>query len=818
MDFVVAIKTEPNRIVREISRNNIIVLMSKNEQVADKDILHRDRAYLKKLEGVCFECSKLNAQPPQDVCEVPEPEDPPPHGCPDYNNPCSCFDCPEPPTGNCITGYPLRNAPDLGSGYWIGLNANAFYSNPIGGGWLVAVSCTSGDIVGAFPVSNANFGYGRGTILTEPVMVYPAGAVKGAGIEPQNRTTFPILGLIPSDGNAIISAGSFNILTANTPIGNPTSNPSYFCVAANSFVVSMPAPRPCLVKYGNSECADFKFFPVQGTTPEYQENSYLLNIKNVSNFPTGLTGETVVVFENNLGTYSSVVNFTRAASDALSGSCGGNVWPDIAIGGCASCENCNPAVPCQYLANLTNGNFDSNYYGYTAAANGINSFVAIGPSNPPVKNESGTLSNTEFWEDWWGWDQTESYVDNIIFSFGNGTPTPFVIPPIKTLNSECSCGLQLTSIQTIHYIDQFPVCCVEGGIQGSPTPTILTSRVSSATCASECTTCISNACISGVQRAGPTSIETVPAEGKSGRYSYTPCHNCNGDPEPQFKDTAGLWYLSEGTGDNIAYLNNSAGEGGSIPPPDPLNKSCQNILFAYSAATACSNPCTAVMYDQNGVYGIDELALINCAGVNLNGINSDCFKAKFLPQIYQNYQLRLKTPDVNNEFYISNELVANIEILIDGTWRNLKTELYGPDTSTNYWYKNNFGPLGPMKNISGKCSDPFLSAFEACAVPFTNIHQFIVNPECDPSGGDYAWIETKGIARVRNELCKECVNGQLQSSLNATDPCSCCSQSANGEGILECTGGNCPPECEGSGCVTGVIPEGIIITNATGSC
>lgn len=817
MNFVVAIKTEPNRVVREISRNNIRLLMTNSEQVADKDILHRDKAYLKKLEGVCFECSKLNSQPPQDVCEIPEPDVPPSHGCQDYNNPCYCFSCPDAPLGNCITGYPLRNTPDLGSGYWIGLNANSFYTNPTNGGWLVAVSCVSGDIVGAFPVSNQYFGYGRGSILTESVMVYPAGAVRGAGIEPQNKTTFPVLGLIPQDGNAIIAAGSFNLLTSNTQVGTPTTSPSYFCTSTNSFVVTMPPPSPCLAKYGSSECPDFKYFPVQGVTEEYTQSNYLLNIKNVSNFPTGSTGQSVVIFENNLGTYSSVVSFTRAASDALSGTCGGTIWPDEAISGCNSCENCNPPVPCQYIANLTNGNFNTNYYGYTAAnTESSNSYVAIGPANPPIKNESGNLSNTSFWENWWGWDQAESYITTIYFPFGGGN-IPFIIPPIKTLNDQCSCGLGLTTIQTIHYIDKFDYCCVFGGIKGTPSSTILTSRVSSATCASECTTCISNACISGITRSGPTGNQTVYPEGKTGRYSYTPCHICDGDPEPTLKDTAGLWYMSEGIGSNIAYLNDSAGEGGSIPPPNPLNQSCANILFAFSPATACSNPCTAVMKDENGVYSIDETALINCAGISIAGINGDCFKAKFLPQIYQNYQLRLKTPDVG-EFYNSNELVANIEILIDGTWKNLKTEMYGPDTSTNYWYKNNFGPLGPMKNISGKCSDPFLSAFESCAVPFTNIHQFIANPECDIAGGEYAWIETKGIARVRNELCKECVNGQLQPSLNATDPCSCCSQSANGEGILECTGGNCPPECEGSGCVTGVIPEGNIITNATGSC
>ena len=820
MDFVVAIKTEPNRLVRETSRNNIVVLMSKNEQVANKDILHRDRAYLKKLEGVCFECSKLNAQPPQDVCEVPEPDDPPPHGCQDYNNPCLCFNCPDRPDGDCISGYPLRNTPDLGSGYWIGLNANAFYSNPIGGGWLVAVSCTSGDIVGAFPVSNANFGYGRGTILTEPVMVYPAGAVSGAGIQPQNRTTFPVLGLIPSDGNAIIGAGSFTILVTNDPIGNPFTNASYFCEATDSFVVSMPPPKPCLTKYGNSECPDFKFFPVQGTGLEYEKDNYFLNTQNILNFPSGSTGETVVVFENDLGSYSSVIEFARQAADALSGPCGDDPeWPDEPRARCTSCENCNPAVPCQYLANLTNGNFNSNYYGYNAAVNGIESFVAIGPSNPPIKDDdTGLITNTEFWEDWWGWDQTESYVDNIVFSFGDGTPTPFVIPPIKTLNDICSCGLELTSIQTIHYIDQFPVCCGQGSIQGGPTSTILTSRVSSATCASECTTCISNACISGVQRAGPTSSETVPAEGKTGRYSYTPCYICNGDPEPELRDTAGLWYMSEGSGDNIIQINNNAGQSGQVDPPNPLNQSCQNVLFAFSSSAACSNPCTAVMFDQDGVYGVDDAALIKCAGINFEEIDNDCFKAKFLPQIYQNYQLRPKPPEVNNQFYISNELVANIEILIDGTWRNLKTELYGLNTSTNYWYNNNFGPLGPMKSSSGKCGEPFLSSTENCAVPFTNINQFIVNPECDIAGGTYAWVETKGIARVRNELCKECVNGQLQPSLNAIDPCSCCSQSADNNGVLGCSGGNCPPECEGSGCVTGVVPPGNIITNATGSC
>ena len=286
------------------------------------------------------------------------------------------------------------------------------------------------------------------------------------------------------------------------------------------------------------------------------------------------------------------------------------------------------------------------------------------------------------------------------------------------------------------------------------------------------------------------------------------------------KDTAGLWFISEGIDDNIVLVDNDANLSGQVDPPNPLDQSCENVLFAFAASAACSNPCTAVMFDENGVYGVDDAALIKCAGTNFQGINNNSFKAKFLPQIYQNYQLRPKPPEINNQFYISNELVANIEILIDGTWRNLKTELYGPDTSTNYWYKNNFGPLGPMKSDSGKCGEPFISSTGNCTVPFTNINQFYVNAECDPnSDANLEWIETKGIARVFNELCKECVNGQLVPSVNATDLCSCCSQSANASGTLGCSGGDdCPSECQGSGCVTGVIPPGVTQTNATGSC
>ena len=41
-------------------------------------------------------------------------------------------------------------------------------------------------------------------------MIYPAGVVYGAGYVPANETTFPILALTPTEGNAIVSSG-FNI-------------------------------------------------------------------------------------------------------------------------------------------------------------------------------------------------------------------------------------------------------------------------------------------------------------------------------------------------------------------------------------------------------------------------------------------------------------------------------------------------------------------------------------------------------------------------------------------------------------------------------
>ena len=144
------------------------------------------------------------------------------------------------------------------------------------------------------------------------------------------------------------------------------------------------------------------------------------------------------------------------ATDALSGLCGVSMWPDTVtefFEGCAECvadaAETNP-IPCQYLNNLTNGAFNTDYGGYNSA--GDLGFFGIGPSNPPIIADGTTAEDTEFWEQFWGWDPVT----------GITTLTPDgslgVLPPISTLISGCSCGENNASSQDFYtFIEKYGV-------------------------------------------------------------------------------------------------------------------------------------------------------------------------------------------------------------------------------------------------------------------------------------------------------------------------------------------------------------------------
>jgi len=812
MDFVVAVKTEPKRVAKETAKNRITILLSSSEEVANPDIVHRDKAYLSKLQGTCFKCSKLNANPPVDVCEncsVPIPAP----GCTDYENPCTCFTCVStPPSRSCAcsstTGYPAVNTAGLGSGYWIGLQANNFYSNPLNGGWMVAVGCETGHIIGAFPVSNAHFGYGKGSISGTPVMVYPAGAVYGAGYHAANATSFPLLGLTTNDGNEIID-GSFTILTSGTP-GCPTSSPTLFCSAGTGTVISIN-PKKCLSKYGTSECPEFTDFEEQ---PDALLSSYYMNAAGIENFDYDASGAVFLFKKSNGKKYCSASSFTRQPSDALAGVCGGTVWQDEAIESYADCPTCakNTPVSCQFLVNLTNGQFNNTYGGYNSASPISNgTYAGIGPAYPPSITDDGAgnsiVQDADFWENWWGWDETK-YAPTVTFK--DGSSAIAFVPPTMDLLNNCACSNESAPTDGYTFIEKFHSCCsgstIIGSYGGSIGITPMKSFAPGLGCTSGCKTpCINQNCSCDKPDNGLA---------RPGTYGYIPCYeDCTGEPDTILRNTSILWYYDVESGLGMISAKNPIVDN-SLSAPGPDN-SCSNAFRLNDPQ--CNSICSNV-FEKNDLnqWTFNQENFLACTGYD--DINDPCFKSKYLPQDILDCNLELAEEPYDVRYLLSHVKCTDT----DTTLAEMLCGCSPTDTDclNNCYLKNTAGPFSTTN-----CNPELGALYGACATPYMGTDTFYL--DCNQS--DTVEGNKLKFTEIVNNKCFEMVGNKprlIDSSssnyANITDPCSCCNRSANEEqGTVECSSGaliqngTCSAECQGSGCSsdTPLPPSSVIISN-----
>ena len=808
MNLVVAVKAEPVRKARVTGPNRVTLLLTPSEEVADPDVLHRDASYLSKLEGTCFTCSKLNANPPQTVCETPDPEDPP-QGCIVVSDPCTCADCPPPPPPKecaCENGYPALIT-GLGSGYWVGLQANTFYSIVPSGGWVVAVSCETGVVVGAFPVTGTNYGYGRGIILGVPVMIYPSGAVRGAGYYPANDTSFPILALIPEEGNALIDT-SFNII--NDEPGCPIDNPDYFCAAENSYVYS-GYPKPCLAKYPRqiSGCTEFDEFYEWPIDLPYNiippSDPYYFDMKDVIGFEGQSLG--TIKFETTTGqTYcGGIQDWIRQPTDALSGVCGAIPWVDTPIAFYNDCTECASA-PCQFLLNLTNGPVNYTYGGYNSAgAIGQGGYYGIGPALPP-QVQSGSIVNSSFWETFWNWtptataDVTDFYIlnDEIVF-----------LPPLFDLLNICRCNDNSVRQSSIIFLEKFE-CCQTGVTN---TPPIGLSIIKPFTpgysgCNAPCwPTCVNPNC----------SCDAVHPDNlaKPAKHGYIPCRDCE---ITSTVPITGIWWSK----DVVTVLGELAGNTivtGSPTLPNPSERNiCKNVLNSFKPQ--CSGPCFG-MYelDNSGNYILVPERFRECTGFldPYEFLQDACSRAYYFPAYLGQCELTYSetVPSGLDPSIFVNHIVFAEDCgeCSAGTAVSecICTDPTDPDSCYLY---NIGGPLSIGRELTGQCI--VLGATFPCSVPRMEQKNYQV---C--STGASIVAEGLSFIEVKNRLCFD-ENGIIYPDLHpdVVDQCSCCRETIIPDGLetgiptANCSvldTDECPICCHERGCATGncLLPENV---------
>ena len=851
MDFVIAIKTEPNRVVKKNATNNITLLVSPVVKAADKTILHRDNAYLNKLEGTCFKCSKLSEIPPVEVCVVPDPDNPDPSSCLDQNpnNICGCFYCPDPPgpyscfggsfptfiTGGETNRYPTTaSVPDVGSGYWVGLQANNFYSNPLNGGWVVAVECETSEVVGAFPVSTPNFGYGSGTILGYSVMLYPAGIAYGAGggllLRPYARTSYPILAQNTADGDELINTG-FILTGPNQALGVPyqdgqtsyvpSSSYPYFCNTGPAGegidplnpqvgIVTINKPNSCLQKYGSSSCPEFNSVPIQ---PSFSSgsSSYFLDVRKVqgidlSNIPT----DAVFSFANSssdLGNYCSGVEdieqFENFAYDAIFGVCSiiDPVWPDVPQkiypDGCSECVNDTVSVPCQYVSNLTMGSFQLDRGGYNAASGSPSAYNAIGPGNPPrvdFTSDSGgfyIFTNTDFWEKFWDWDPNSHYIE-----LARGIPdvdeekTAAILPPIGTLLDDCACRdeeFETHGVGLKEYIK--PVC---GTCDSAPIFTIDNVEVvnvvnAGRACVPECSRCLR---VPNVEF--PTNFTRFGRNADYGKVTCF-CKDSSDPPDtpPVFSSTVtqnigpSIWWMNSIYGDVSELGYEGRSEQSPISPPGTLSDPCiygvpTNSDYFGTDPLSNEESCFKIFEDLgSGEITFNNSNFEDCSGYN--DFNNPCFKSKFLPIGLQDKLLIVKSNIQTNSKGLYN-FNDNVGYFDGSEFISIKQYICGDSVNCpELKYLN-----GPMQGR------PSLGKFAPCSIPGILTNQI----DCD----DGTTSEFKRISFIS----PSCPDGE-----DCSDPCACCAsegigtigQPGGGVGCAE--GSGCPSCCEGAGCITG---------------
>ena len=828
MDFVIAVKSEPNRKARVTDVNRVTLLLSSSSEVTDTTILHRDAVYNSKLQGTCFSCSKLNANPPADVCDPPISDPPPSSSCLNFDVPCACANCPPPPDSRecaCTGGYPLPNTTGLGSGYWVGLQANTYYSNVVNGGWVVAVGCASSQIIGAFPVTGNKFGYGRGTVMGLSAMIYPAGALFGAGYEPSYETSFPILALIPDDGNVLITSGAFgSIATGSTSPGCPTTNPQYYCSPDNTTVYA-GFPKACVAKYNgdnNSPCTVFANYTAWTDGLPYDTTDdtinggggYMINMAGV----TGFNGETtgVIRFQDSSSNEycGTITDFIPRASDAISGVCGATMFPDNPIDFTDDCVSCGQKVPCEYVVNLTNGSIDIDHGGFNAA--GSSGFQSIGPAFPPELDASGDFTNTEYWEDFWRWSpETHVYTTANLDENDNPITINTIIPPIESLEANCTCSVGEQNLNSIVIVETFP-CCEGKFYGGTPTAQIIQKNMvpGLSGCGGYCPPpCVNPDC--------SCVGNTDNALGQVKSYGYVPCFLCECDktevvytPQP-----SSIWWASGiDAHSSVVYNAGSA----QILPPGSCKNRCSNLLSNTSGY--CSSP-------SGQLFNVDNSTTPPTVTLNLTRfkessgfdtpqdlLDDPCGRSKYLPASLQNDTL---TYHENPTFVVMNPYSLS-DYITNDSGEVLSEILCADPLSPDCFLNNISGPFGIAYYDAGglggnplpsrTCYGVSIGLFIGCAIPKVEPK---ISFDCDD-----VCIVVDGTVfhEIKNEKCFDPLKPQNllpADDARITNPCSCCNEGIE-EGDISCSGSDdnpCPPCCQGAGCVNGDCQPGVTPSN-----
>lgn len=867
MDFVIAIKAEPTRQARATSKNKVTLLLSDASEAADKTILHRDATYNNKLQGNCFTCSKLNANPPQSVCGVIDPP-PPPTDCFDISsNPCVCAVCPPPVVPRtCSQGYLAANTAGYGSGYWVGLQANTYYSNISGGGWVVAVGCGTGGIVGAFPVTGSNFGYGTGSIAGHSVMIYPAGAIHAAGLLPENNTSFPLLGLTTQEGNAIISSGSFGAIASGTTTPGSPYQPGgspYYCSAENSSVYA-GFPKACVSKYpygsgSSSGCSEYDNFTEwpdgipYDTDDNNSTNPYFVNLAGVNgyNSEVGLAANVSISFSSSGGSFcGGFSGGDQQPSDPVSGTCGARSFPATPTGVHSNCKQCTDEtvqVPCQFAINATNGNFDSEYGGFSGAGN--NGYFSIGPAFAPTVTNNEyptppTVNNSSFWETQWGWSYNGETLED-------GSNRGAIIPPMGSMNKNCKCpNGTAPGINAVIFIESYP-CCTAGCSPIAP----------SGVGAISIQTPGHSGCGAGCQPRCPTpkcscAGSTSGSLGRSNIYGYVPCHTCDCSNDPNNPTDSGplntensnttIWWADGGIGLSAIDARNQ----NDATIQSPCRNACKDVYKL--ANPVCASNCVGVMRKniENDSIEIDNSVVLACTGFNnLQDLLDDpCGRAYYLPAKLNNCTLTVQSTPVHNlqnsgypngGFDYENHYNYNVVNYIDVSGCSECSS--GADGKTSL-RDCLCGSLPPNECYLSGISGPFADAVEQdCGGVFFGALYGCSQPSMDQveaySCGNCQTPEMKD-KLVFKEILNDCRDANNQTVIDdlALDPCGCCGGvidptgggSLNGDinnsipsvGCSNNGGNGCQADCcQGSGCANAAcpLPNGVFPPDCSGN-
>ena len=830
MDLVIAVKSEPNRKARVTGKNRVTLLLSSSSEVTDTSIVHRDAVYNSKLQGTCFNCSKLNATPPTEVCDHPVGIPPPSPSCFNYDTPCVCATCPEtPPTRECAcaNGYPAPNTPGLGSGYWAGIQANTHYSNVPNGGWVVAVACGSSEVIGAFPVTGSNFGYGRGTIMGFSAMIYPAGALYGAGYEPANETSFPILALITSDGNSLISTGTFGTIAsgATTP-GCPSTTPQYYCNSDTT--VYSGFPKACVQKFNgdkDSACSVFANYTdwaadLPYDTSHNNQDPYLFNMAGIE--IGGMTDGVIMFEDSSLNQYCGTIqDMELAPSDAASGICGGNSFPDTPISISDDCISCNQKVPCEYVVNLTNGQISTIAGGYSAAG-GENGFQAIGPAFPPSFDENGALQDTEYWETFWRWTaETHEYITTEFDESGSPSILTTIIPPIGSLEDNCTCSDNESNLSSISIIEPFPCCETESNkqVRVSVPEQAIFRRIMApgfSGCGTYCKPCIDSKCScnsGGVDNLGPPMI-----------YGYTPCLLCDCEnAEIVFESQPSTIWWAHGIEQHTTVAFGVDGTAGT-PDGGILDESCKNRCsnVLSNSSGFCDSPC-GNLFDEDysdpntPIITLNMDRLFECSGFdNVEDLlhPDNCGRSRFLPAGLQDRSLFYNATPIggNNPFALASYITTEEDGQGDLLLQLLCADSESPDCYLNHLS----GPFGIAYDDTSKgrrCYGTDISQFIVCAVPLLKQKTFT---QCD--GTTCVEHDAISFVKIENNKCYEPATARIlqhtqlidADDSRIADVCSCCNRSLTADNTVVCSGGSGCPSCcsptsgSSTGCNTGL--------------